>query len=180
VLPQELGGFTVGALVLTNFGAREELIVDGVPVGREITDLMPEEHGEGSCICVVATDAPMLPHQVRRLAVRAALGLARTGSSARNTSGEQMLAFSTANRIPLWADPDGTMAVRALVDGPSERSPAVFSELFTATIEAVEESVLNALFAATTTTGRDGNVLHALPVDRTLELLERHGRLHRA
>ncbi|HEX9122529.1 MAG TPA: P1 family peptidase [Actinomycetota bacterium] len=179
VLPSDLGGFTVGALVLTNFGTREELVVDGVPVGREITDLMPEEHGEGSCICVVATDAPMMPHQVRRLAVRAGLGLARTGSTARNTSGEQMLAFSTANRIPLEPRADGTMEIRALVDGPAEASPGIFSELFTATIEAVEEAVLNALFTATTTTGRDGNVLHALPLDRTLEILERHGRLRR-
>jgi D-aminopeptidase len=179
VLSPELGGYTVGALVLTNFGERRELLVDGVPVGREITDLMPVEHGEGSCICIVATDAPMLPHQVRRLAVRAGLGLARTGSTARNTSGEQMLAFSTANRIPLDAGVGGGMDVRALVDGPSETSPTVFSELFTATIEAVEESVLNALCAATTTTGRDGNVLHALPIERTLELLERAGRLHR-
>jgi D-aminopeptidase len=179
VLPAGLGGYTVGALVLTNFGAREELIVDGVPVGREISDLMPEEHGEGSCICLVATDAPMLPHQVRRLAVRAGLGLARTGSTARNTSGEQMLAFSTANRLPMET-PAGALEVRALLDGAAESSPPILSGLFSAVIEAVEEGVLNALFTATTTTGRDGNTLHALPLDRTLGLLERHGRLRSA
>ena len=171
-------GFTVGALVLTNFGDREQFRVDGVPVGAEILDLMPEKHTEGSCICVIATDAPMLPHQVRRLAVRAGLGLARTGSTAHNGSGELMIAFSTANRIPLESA-DGTLDVRALLDGPSSRSPVVFSDLFLATIESVEEAVVNALFTATTTTGRDGNVLHALPIDRTLEILGRHGRLAR-
>jgi D-aminopeptidase len=168
-------GFTVGALVLTNFGDRENLRIDGAPVGAEITDLMPEEHSEGSCICVIATDAPMLPHQVRRLAVRAGLGLARTGSTAHNGSGELMIAFSTANRIPLETR-DGTLEVRALLDGSASDRPAAFSDLFLATIEAVEEAVVNALFTATTTVGRDGNVLHALPIDRTLEILERYGR----
>jgi D-aminopeptidase len=167
--------FTLGALVLTNFGERAELRIDGVPVGREITDLMPEGHGEGSCVVVVATDAPMLPHQARRLAVRAGLGLARCGSTAHNGSGELMLAFSTANRIPLETD-DGLVGVRAVLDGASYESPSPMNDLFGATIEAVEEAVVNALFAATTTTGRDGNVLHALPLDRTLEILERHGR----
>lgn len=170
-------GFTVGALVLTNFGSREELLICGVPIGREITDLMPVEHSEGSCVCVIATDAPMLPHQVRRLAVRAGLGLARCGSNAGNGSGELMIAFSTANRIPL-STPDKTIDVRGILDGPAGYDSA-FGELFTATIEAVEESVANALVAAETTVGRDGNVLYALPIDRTLEILERHGRLAR-
>jgi D-aminopeptidase len=169
-------GYTVGALVLTNFGDRETLMIGGVPVGREIADLMPEEHGEGSCICVIATDAPMLPHQVRRLAVRAGLGLARTGSTANNGSGELMIAFSTANRIPVSSS-DGTLGVRAILDGPSEESPSLYAELFKGTIEAVEESVYDALLTATTTVGRDGNVLHALPIDRTLELLRRAGRI---
>jgi len=169
-------GFTVGSLVLTNFGEREELRIDGVEVGREIRDLMPEGHTDGSCVCVVATDAPMLPHQVRRLAVRAGLGLARCGSTAHNGSGELMIAFSTANRIPAHA-PDPVIGVRALVDGPVEDTPSAFNDLFQATVEAVEESVVNALVAATTTRGRDGNVLHALPIDRTLEILDRHGRL---
>jgi D-aminopeptidase len=86
-----------------------------------------------------------------------------------------MLAFSTANRIPLETD-DGLVGVRAVLDGASYESPSPMNDLFGATIEAVEEAVVNALFAATTTTGRDGNVLHALPLDRTLEILERHGR----
>jgi len=162
--------------VQTNFGDREDLRIDGVPVGAEFPDDVPDWSAEGSCIVVVATDAPMLPHQVRRLAVRAGLGLARTGSMAGNGSGEQMIAFSTANRIPK-VTADGTVDVRGLLDGSSYDSPAVFSPLFAATVEAVEESVVNALFAAMTTVGRNGNTLHALPIDRTLEILDRHGRL---
>jgi D-aminopeptidase len=172
-LPGDVGGYTVGALVLTNFGERAELLLAGAPVGREITDLMPEEHGEGSCVCVIATDAPMLPHQLRRVAQRAGLGLARTGSTARNGSGELMIAFSTANRIPLRPGP--TLRVEGLLDGPAEGEPGAINAVFQATIEAVEEAVANALFRATTTRGVRGNVLHALPIERTLEILERHG-----
>jgi D-aminopeptidase len=179
VLPPEAGSYTVGTLVMTNFGERPDLRIDGVPVGREITDLMPQQQPpDGSCIVVVATDAPLLPHQVRRLAVRAGLGLARTGSIATNGSGELMISFSTANRIPAVAR-EHAMDVRALVDGPSGDSPTVFTALFGATVEAVEESVVNALFMSETTTGRGGNTLHALPIDRTLGLLERAGRLSR-
>ncbi len=169
------GGFTVGVLVLTNFGERELLRIDGVPVGREITDLMPVENGEGSCIVVISTDAPALPHQCRRLAVRGALGLARCGTTGHNGSGELMIAFSTANRIPLNTA-DGLIDVRAVLDGAAYGSTAPTNDLFAATIEAVEEAVANALFMATTTVGRDGNVLHALPIDRTLEILARYGR----
>ena len=123
---------------------------------------------------VVATDAPMLPHQLSRLAKRAALGLARTGSIGANGSGELMIAFSTAHRSA-----DNTQAVTrqvtALADGGYRDS--AFNPVFEAAIEAVEESVVNALFMAETTTGRDGHVLHALPVDRTLDMLERAGRI---
>ena len=101
VLPADAGGYTVGALVLTNFGVRPDLRIDGVRVGEQITDLMPVDHSEGSCVVIVATDAPLLPHQLRRVAQRAGMGLARMGSTASNGSGEQMLAFSTANRIPV-------------------------------------------------------------------------------
>jgi D-aminopeptidase len=162
-------------LALTNFGQRDLLRIDGVPVGAEIPDLMPEEHNDGSCIVVVATDAPMVPHQLRRLALRAGLGLARCGSTGHNGSGELMIAFSTANRLPLDAD-GGVVPVRALLDGPGTGWPTPFDHLFAAAVEATEESVLNALFAAETTTGRDGNVYHALPIDRTLEILARYGR----
>jgi D-aminopeptidase len=178
VLDAETDGYTVGALVLTNFGVRSDMLLLGVHIGREITDVMPEEHSEGSCICVVATDAPMLPHQLRRIAQRAGLGLARTGSTAQNGSGELMIAFSTANRLPLRHD-EPSIEVRALLDGPADDQPARFSAVFEATIEAVEESVANAMFRATTTRGRDGHVLHALPIDRTLDLLERYGRFSR-
>jgi D-aminopeptidase len=173
------GRFAVGVLVLTNFGERELLRIDGVPVGREITDLMPEGHEEGSCIVVVATDAPMLPHQARRLAVRAALGLARCGSTGHDGSGELMIAFSTANRIPLDSA-DGLIDLRAVLDGASWEGPGPMNDLFAATVEAVEEAVVNALFTATTTVGRDGHVLHALPLDRTLDVLARFGRPPRA
>ena len=176
VLPEDRGGYTVGALVLTNHGERRELRIDGVPVGREIDDLMPLEHQEGSCICVIATDAPMLPHQVRRLAVRAGMGLAAGGSTANNGSGELMIAFSTAQRLPTTTS-DYTIDVRALLDGTSYGSPSRFNPLFAATIEAVEEAVANALFKAETTVGRSGNTLYELPIDRTLDILERHGRL---
>jgi D-aminopeptidase len=168
-------GHTVGVLVLTNHGDREDLRIDGVPVGLELTEDMPVDHSEGSCVAVVATDAPMLPHQVKRLAVRAGMGLARGGSIASNGSGEQMIAFSTANRIPVRAG-DGTVQVRALLDG-SWGAPWPFHSLFEATMDATEEAVLNALFAAETMTGRDGNTLFALPVERALESVRRHGRL---
>ena len=176
VLPPEAGGFTVGVLVLTNHGERAELRIDGVPVGRELADLMPGEHHEGSCVAVVATDAPLLPHQLRRMAVRAGLGLARGGSYASNGSGEQMLAFSTANRLAL--EGRGVREVRTIADG-RETSPYPLSTLFQAVVEATDEAVVNALFAATTVVGREGHILHAMPIDRALEVLERHGRLAR-
>ena len=176
VLPAEFGGYTVGALVLTNFGSRPDLRIDGVPVGREITDLMPIEHTEGSAIGIVATDAPMLPHQLRRLAKRAGLGLGRCGSIAENWSGEILASFSTGQTIPRGIT-GPVMQVEALPDGPFESRTSALNPLFGATVEAVEEAVVNALFAAETTQGVDGHVLHALPVDRTVELLKRAGRI---
>jgi D-aminopeptidase len=175
VLMPELDSYTVGVLVLTNFGNRADLRIDGVRVGEGISDLMPVEHTEGSCVAIVATDAPLLPHQLRRVAQRAGMGLARTGSTASNGSGEQMLAFSTANRFPVRTA-DAVVDLRAAADARSGY-PGLLSELFAATVEATEEAVVNALFAAETTVGRDGNTLFALPVDRVLPLLERAGRL---
>ena len=170
-------GHTVGVLVLTNFGDRADLRIDGVAVGELVTDLMPVVHGEGSCVVVLGTDAPMLPHQARRLAVRGGMGLARMGSYASNGSGEQMIAFSTANRFPVSA-PRGEVPVRALLDGAWEGDNPLH-ELFAAAVEATEEAVVNALFAAETMVGRDGNTLHAMPVDRAIDALRGAGRLAR-
>ncbi len=164
--------YVVGALTLTNFGFRSELRINGVPVGREIRDLMPpdEKEEKGSCIALVATDAPMLPHQLRRLARRAGLGLARCGSFAGNTSGEIFLAFSTAQTVP-YDQPRAVIRLAALADGA--RRIDSFNPLFRGAVEAVEEAVINALFAATTTVGRKGRVVHALPIDRVMRLLSR-------
>ncbi|QLG09654.1 P1 family peptidase [Deinococcus sp. D7000] len=160
---------TVGVLVQANFGAREDLTVLGVPVGREIPDLLPvreESAGrDGSIIVVVGTDAPLLPHQLRRLARRAALGLARTGSVAHNGSGDLFLAFSTA--VPEVAG--GLEHWRALPH-------TSLDPLFKAVVEATEEAIINALFAADTMTGLHGRTVHALPHGRMLEMMRRYGR----
>jgi D-aminopeptidase len=175
VLPQAEGSYTVGVLVNTNFGRREELTIAGVPVGREIQGLMPGVTGqdtltEGSCIVVVATDAPLHPLTLQRIARRAGLGLGRTGSTARHGSGEIFLAFSTANRLPRGIE-QSEMPIRIV----SEGSPTINS-LFTATIEATEEAVLNALFRSSTVKGIDNHIVHALPIERTLEILSKYGR----
>jgi D-aminopeptidase len=170
------GGYTVGVLVQANYGTREELTIAGVPVGREITDLertpgRPLEAGarEGSIIVVVATDAPLLPHQLERLARRVPMGIARVGGTAANGSGDIFIAFSTAN--PGAAKAAGaTVEVRMLPNG--ELSP-----FFVATIEATEEAIVNALVAAETMTGYNGNTVHALPHDRLQQALRKYNRL---
>jgi len=174
-LPEQYGGYTIGVLVNTNFGDRHYLTIAGVPVGREILDLMPgetglDQPGEGSCIVVVATDAPLHPLGLQRLARRAGLGLARTGSTAHNGSGEIFLAFTTAIRIPRQSA-DIEVQVRLVPEGSQ-----ALNLLFDATVEATEEAVLNALFRATTVSGIDGHILHALPVERTVEILRKYGR----
>ena len=154
---------TVGVLVQANHGRRNRLTIDGVPVGRELgLDVVPlpaPDSPAGSIIVLVATDAPLLPHQCERLAVRAALGIARTGGAGENSSGDLVLAWSTTGHA----------------------SPPVANEqidpLFYATIEATEESIVNALVAAETTTGRGGFTIPALPRDLLLDTLRRHGRL---
>jgi D-aminopeptidase len=183
------GGFTVGALVQANYGDRERLSVDGVRVGREIpTTAVPspwdEEEaidgaraplppGSGSIIAIVATDAPLLPHQCERLAQRAGLGIARAGGSGANSSGDIFLAFSTANRGKLQNDKlDGGGApfeITMLPDGE-------ISELFWAAIESVEEAILNALVAAETMTGRNGITAYALDHASLVEIMKRYGR----
>ena len=175
-LPDQFGGYTVGVLVNTNFGKRHNLTIAGVPVGREIQDLMPSETGhatpaEGSCIVVVATDAPLHPLGLQRLARRAGLGLARTGSTAHNGSGEIFLAFSTGIRIPRQLT-ETEIQIRLVPE-----SSQALNLLFDATVEATEEAVLNALFRATTVSGIDGHILYELPIERTRNILHTYGRV---
>ncbi|PYQ10697.1 MAG: aminopeptidase [Acidobacteria bacterium] len=169
------GGYTLGVLVQANFGRRHQLLVGGLPVGRELTgDLIytrrgtPDPTEAGSIIIVVATDAPLLPHQLKRLARRAALGVARTGSVSGNGSGDLFLAFSTAN--PRLGDVKGTIPLSML---PNDR----MGPLFEATVGATEEAIMNALVAARTMSGRAGHRVVALPQDRVRDILRRHLRL---
>jgi D-aminopeptidase len=188
VLDADVGGFTVGVLVQANYGKRDWLRVDGVRVGEAIpTSEVPSPYdqadrrvtppaGSGSIIVVVATDAPLLPHQCERIAQRAGLGIARVGGTGGHTSGDLFIAFATGNRLPVGAgtddDPDGrgTYSVRAVGD-------IVIDRLFDAAIEATEEAIINALVAGPTITGRDGITAYALPHDRLREILAAHGRL---
>ena len=173
VLPESAGGFTVGVLVQANYGGRGELRIAGIPVGREIRGLEPEMReiepvpGDGSIIVAVATDAPLLPHQLQRVLRRVPMGLARVGSYASTWSGDIFLAFSTVEGQDL-SEVEGQ--ARYLRD---RRIDAVFL----ATVQAVEEAVVNALVAAETMTGVHGNTVHALPHDQVREILRRHGRL---
>jgi D-aminopeptidase len=164
----------LGALVLANFGAKRELRIDGVPVGVELerADRGTGNRGDGagSIMMIVATDAPLDARQLGRIARRAALGLARTGSPAGHGSGDFVIAFSNGNVIP-HAPSDTILQLRSL----SETGLAI-NELFQATVESVEEAILNALCRAETVVGRDGNVREALPLDRVAEILRRHGR----
>ncbi len=173
-LSDEEGGYTVGVLVQANYGARRHLTIAGVPVGEEIPDLLPEVHmgpppmGAGSIIAVVATDAPLLPHQLKRIAQRVGLGIARLGGMGANSSGDIFLAFSTANSGG-WQ-----RAEVARVDLlPNDR----ITPLFEATVFATEEAIVNALVAARTMTGRKGNTVHALPHDRLQAALGKYNRL---
>ena len=163
-----VGGWTVGALVQANCGLRGQLTIAGVPVGRELPEGARRREEYGSIIIVVGTDAPLLPHQLKRLARRAAMGLARTGSVSGNGSGDLVLAFSTANTGAGAAE--GPLTVRML---PNE----AMNGLFTATVQAVEESIVNALVAGTTMEGRDGHRVEAIPHERLREVLRRYGRL---
>jgi D-aminopeptidase len=176
VLSAEQGGWTVGALVQANHGQRERLSVDGVAVGRAIpVSEIPDPYASfwatltgSSIIVVLATDAPLLPHQCNRLAQRATLGVARVGGLGENTSGDIFLAFSTGNR-GMYANPRNTspVQVRMLPDN-------TINPLFEAAADATEEAILNALCMATTMTGVDRRVAYALPLDRLKQLLNRH------
>ena len=179
-LPDSLGGFTVGVLVQTNFGGI--LSIDGVPVGIELgkyylkdtSSLSNQQPGirdprsaDGSIIIVVATDAPLDNRQLRRIAERSMAGLARTGSSMSNGSGDYAIAFSTKNRI------EASEKIRNVqVVGNDAMSP-----LFQAVIEATEEAILNSLFKATTVTGKDKHTVEALPLDQTITILKKYNRI---
>jgi D-aminopeptidase len=152
-------GYTVGALLLANFGSARQLRVAGMPVGRLLAERNEPAPPAGSCIVVLATDAPLAPAQLERLARRAGLGLARTGSVAHDGSGEIFVAFATSTESSVENE---------------ELDP-----LFTAAVDTTEEAVLNALWAAPDVQGLEGRVERGLPHDEVLELLERHGALAR-
>jgi D-aminopeptidase len=179
-------GYTVGVLVQCNYGSRAPLRIAGVPVGREITDLLPcrapcsgargntDARGGlaqdlGSIIIVVATDAPLLPHQLKRIARRAALGVGRLGGLASNSSGDIFIAFSTAN--PQASRDSGLARVTMIANDQ-------ITPLFEATIQATEEAIVNAMVAARTMTGADDLIVYALPHDRLREVLKKYNRLN--
>lgn len=184
-LPSRLGGYTVGVLVQTNFGG--VLTIAGAPVGRELgryylkeeversAERSDRETADGSVIIVIATDAPLEARNLRRLAARAMMGLARTGSSASNGSGDYAIAFSTAPgvRIKTASGPGRTELREMNVLANDAMSP-----LFLAVIEATEEAIYNSLFKATTMTGR-GRTVEALPIERTVEILRAYGVIKR-
>jgi L-aminopeptidase/D-esterase-like protein len=186
----EAGGYTVGVLVQCNYGLRQHLRVAGVPVGQEIPDLLPcsasrdtssvpraarcssaagadQDAETGSIIVVVATDAPLLPHQLKRLATRVAVGIGRMGGYGGNSSGDIFVAFSTAN-----ARASGDTGITRVEMLPNAR----VNPLFYATVQATEEAILNALLAAETMTGSDDVRAYALPVDRLRAAMAKYGR----
>jgi len=164
--------YTLGVLVQANYGTRSSLTIAGVPVGNEISDLMPEfrqqDRSTGSIIAVVATDAPLLPHQLERLARRVPIGIAKVGGYASNGSGDIFIAFSTAN--PGRATRERPVAADML---PND----VMSPLFLATAQATEEAIVNALIAAETMVGINGNTVYQLPHDRLVDILKEYQRI---
>lgn len=167
-LSDQEGGYTVGVLVNANHGRRDELVVNGVPVGKryDLENQAAVSGAEGSIIVVIATDAPLDARQLGRLAKRAAMGLARTGSTARHGSGDFMLAFSTGNAIPHYPK-EPTFSMTHLAD-------THLNPLFTATVEATEEAILNALAMATTMVGRDDHRVEAIALSKLTALLTGH------
>ncbi len=168
--------YTLGVLVQANYGGRSPLTIAGVPVGKEIPDLMPvwdpirSEEDRGSIIVVVATDAPLLPNQLKRLARRVPLGISRVGGYASNGSGDIFIAFSTAN--PGAANRIESQSISMI---PNDS----MSPLFEATAQAVEESILNAMVAAKTMVGKNNTTVYELPEDRLIELLKKYNRFNK-
>jgi len=161
VLPSEYGKFTVGVLVNSNCGKREQLRINGQHVGPKLRENMTARPAEGSICVVIASDAPLSPLQCERLSKRAALGLARAGCQANHTSGDFVICFSTTRGI----DKAARRQKDLLINTFPEVADVCMDALFTATADAAEEAVLNALFAADTTTGRDGNKVIGLPIE---------------
>ena len=166
------GGYTVGVLVQANYGRRPLLSIAGVPVGKEITDLLPKENkadvDQGSIIVVVATDAPLLPHQLKRIVKRVALGIGVMGGRGGNSSGDIFIAFSTAN--PEATKNEGIAHLEML---PNDQ----ISPIFEATASATEEAIVNAMVAAETMEGVNGNKVYAIPHDRLIAALKKYGRI---
>ncbi|MBI5300636.1 MAG: P1 family peptidase [Chloroflexi bacterium] len=195
-LPEKLGDFTVGVLVQTNFGWRPQLMIDGVPVGRELERYKPlrrksENPPEiktlakvpkpsqgspvvdgGSVIVIIATDAPCSQRILTRLAMRAQNGLARTGSHTGNTSGDFVIAFSTTRRKKHFADSLTYTAEQIIEQGD------IINNMFWSVVEATEEAVLNSLFKSDTMIGRDGRVAAGLPIEETVDLMKKYGHTH--
>ncbi len=165
--------YTLGVLVQANYGKRSKLTIAGVPVGKEITDLMPRENyenmdaGIGSIIVAVATDAPLVAHQLKRLSKRVALGVGRIGGYGHDGSGDIFIAFSTANSNAAFAE--GKVALEMIPNW-------IMSPLFEATVQAVEEAIINTLVAAETIDGINDNKVYALPHDRLQAVMKKYNR----
>jgi D-aminopeptidase len=177
-LPGNLGGYTVGVLVQTNFGG--VLTIAGAPVGQELgqyylrQELQQQgsghDRGDGSCMMIIATDAPIEGRNLKRLAARAWLGLGRTGSAGSNGSGDYVIAFSTAQQVRIHSTD------KSLMQGGGTLTNDAMSPLFLAVIEATEEAVYNSMFRATTMTGH-GHTIEALPIERTVQILKKYGAI---
>jgi D-aminopeptidase len=173
LLPKNAGGYTIGVLVQTNFGGI--LQINGAPVGRELNRFYsplpaPDDDADGSCMIVVATDAPLLSRNLKRLARRAIFGMVRTGSFGSNGSGDYVIAFTTNESLRI------TSSNPQQIDAPLKNSQ--MSALFLAVMEATEEAILNSMFKATSMTGRDGHHLEAIPLDKVLEICKKYNVLH--
>lgn len=184
VIDASLGGYTIGVLVQTNFGRRNQLTIAGVPVGKELQDSFPvifngvnavaknttpTEEDRGSIIVIIATDAPLLPHQLKRIAQRAALGIGKVGGVGGNGSGDIFLAFSTANPNAFSRTDEQKVTLY-----PNDE----INDLFTATVQATEEAIVNALVAGKTMTGINGNTVPGLPQQSVIRLLKKYGRIN--
>lgn len=174
LLSKRQGGYTLGVLVQANYGDREKLTIGGIKIGKEVTDLRPKfqstkiSPGTGSIIVVVATDAPLLPHQLKRIARRVPMGIAKVGGTGANSSGDIFIAFSTAN-------PD--IASCIVANNLEMLANDRISPLFAATIEATEEAIINALISAKTMDGINGNTVYGLPHKQVLNILKKHNML---